>query len=300
MPNIAQHQSAKTTKLLLIGDSGSGKTGSLCSLARAGYKVHVLDLDNGLDIVKNLLTAENTPYPGAAANFDYITLTEPMIRRQVPAVNINAPPARGDVSAPTLIPQPKVWVEISKVLQDWKDGDKSLGPVTSWTEQDVLVIDSLSRASTAAMNFQRGLSGRLTIPPWQSDYHLAQGYVESLLQMLYDTSVQCNVIVIAHVTYIGEETGPLKGYPETLGKALPPKVGRYFNSCLMARSVGQGTNIKRKILTNTSGIVELKNTNPLEVKPEYDLDTGLAEYFRDIRKPIGTAASVVPLAKPGH
>jgi hypothetical protein len=49
MPNLKDHQSSQFTKLLLIGDSGSGKTGALTSLVGAGYKLRIWDFDNGLD-----------------------------------------------------------------------------------------------------------------------------------------------------------------------------------------------------------------------------------------------------------
>ena len=48
MPTLDTHQSSEFTKLLYLGDSGSGKTGSLVSLLKAGYKIKVLDLDNGV------------------------------------------------------------------------------------------------------------------------------------------------------------------------------------------------------------------------------------------------------------
>ena len=38
----------KITKCILLGDSGTGKTGALASLVKAGYKLRVLDLDNKL------------------------------------------------------------------------------------------------------------------------------------------------------------------------------------------------------------------------------------------------------------
>ena len=41
--------------LLLLGDSGTGKTGSLVSLVNAGYKLYMLDLENGSKILHNLI-----------------------------------------------------------------------------------------------------------------------------------------------------------------------------------------------------------------------------------------------------
>ncbi len=58
MPSLSQHQSQNAIKALLIGDSGSGKTGALAPLVAAGYKLHILDLDNGLDVLYNILKTE--------------------------------------------------------------------------------------------------------------------------------------------------------------------------------------------------------------------------------------------------
>lgn len=269
MPSITSHQSATTTKMLYIGNSGAGKTGSLASLAAAGYNLRILDLDNGLDVLKNVLTAENSIYDKSAAErVQFITVTDPM--RMV---------------AGRLIPkQPTVWSRTAGLLNNWVDPEtkESFGPITSWTPKEILVIDSLSMLSDAAMKFILGMNGRLGQRPQQSDWGSAQDLIESLIQMLYDESVKCNVIITSHITYIGPD-GDQIGYPNTLGKALPPKLGRYFNSVLMARSQGQGSGLRRKILTNTSGIIELKNTAPNKVKPEYPLETGLADYFAAVR-----------------
>ncbi len=271
MPRLSNHQSKGTTKLLFIGDSGAGKTGALASLAAEGYKLHIMDLDNGLDVLKNLLTDHSSQYvkqnPKAADNVDFITITDQM-------KNING----------RLVPKTATaWTRAVKLIMDWQDGEIKLGPITTWGQQDILVIDSLTMLSTAALNFILSMNGRLGQRPHQSDWGDGQQLVEGMLQGLYDDGVQCNVIVCCHITFLGEDGGPLRGYPNTLGKALPPKVGRYFNTALMARTVGQGTMQKRKILTNTSGIVELKNTAPMRVLPEYDLSTGLAEYFKAVR-----------------
>lgn len=275
MPALTDHQSARVTKLLLIGDSGSGKTGSLASLARAGFNVRILDVDNGIDVLANLLRDQTSGYgKDALQNVHYSTITDPM-------KNVGG----------KLIPvAATVWQRVAGMLVNWKTDSETFGPLTSWGEQDVLVIDSLTMLSTAALNFVLAMNARLGQQPHQSDWYQGQQLIESLLQMLYDDGVRCNVIVISHITYIGEENGPQHGYPNTLGKALPPKVGRYFNSILMARSSGSGTSTKRQILTQPAGMVELKNTAPTRVKSAYDLGTGLAEYFRDVR---GSAA-VVP------
>ncbi len=257
--------------MLFVGDSGAGKTGALASLAAAGYNLNIIDMDNGLDVLNNLLTDPQSMYykqdPKAAERVNYVTITDKM-------KNVNGRLVPGTATA---------WTRAVKLLMDWQDGDIKLGPLTTWGTKDILVIDSLTMLSTAALNMILSMNGRLGQRPHQSDWGDGQTLVEGMLQTLYDDGVQCNVIVCCHLTFLGEEGGPLRGYPNTLGKALPPKVGRYFNTALMARTMGQGTMQKRKILTNTSGIIELKNTAPMRVKPEYDLATGLAEYFEAVR-----------------
>jgi len=267
VPALSNHQSSSTTKMLLIGDSGAGKTGSLASLAAAGYNLRIADLDNGLDVLSNMLSDAKSPYKDALQRVSYQTLTDPMR-------NIGG----------KLMPRAAtVWNRLVKLLDNWKTETEDFGPLSTWTSQDVLVIDSLTLASAAAMNFVCSMNARLGQQPHQSDWYAAQNLVESLLQMLYDESIKCNVIISSHIVYIGEDNGPQHGYPASLGKALSPRIGRYFNSVLQVRTTGSGTAIKRKILTNSTTMVELKNTAPLKVKPEYDIGTGLADYFADVR-----------------
>lgn len=277
MPALSAHQSSEITKLLLVGDSGSGKTGSLASLAEAGFNLRIVDLDSGLDVLANLLA--KSP---ALSRVHFETITDKM--RNV---------------AGKLVPaQATAWQRTIGLLSNWPE----LGPVTSWGSQDILVIDSFTMLGNAAMNFVLAMNSRLGQRPHQSDWYDAQGMLESLLQMVYDEAVKCNVIITSHIAFIGEENSAVAtGYPMALGKALPPKVGRYFNSILLARSTGTGTGVKRQILTASArmanGIVELKNTAPGRVKPEYPLETGLADYFKAIRGP-GAGASGA--ASPSH
>ena len=60
MPALGQHQSSDIVKMLFIGPSGAGKTGALASLASAGYNLRILDMDNGLDVLANVLNNPKT------------------------------------------------------------------------------------------------------------------------------------------------------------------------------------------------------------------------------------------------
>ena len=271
MGKLSDHPSASVTKMMLIGDNGSGKSGAVASLADAGYNIRMLDLDNGIDVLASLLKDPKAGYKREALDrVEYETITDKM-------KNVNG----------KLIPtKASVWQRSVKLLDNWETETAKFGPISSWTPRDVLVIDSLTMLSTGAMNFICAMNARLGQKPFQSDYGDAQNLVESLMQMLYDDGVNCNVIVNTHITYIGEDGGAQRGYPSCVGKQLPQKIGRYFNSIVMARSVGSGTAVKRKILTNSQPMIELKTSAPTRVKAEYPIETGLADLFRDLQGPV--------------
>lgn len=274
MSKLENHESAQTTKLLFIGNSGAGKSGALASLAAAGYNLRIVDVDNGLDVLANLLRDPKGGYGSEAlGRVEYETITDKM------------KPGPGGKLIPS---KATVWTRAMGLMSNWKTETADFGPLESWGTNDILVIDSLTMLSTAALNMILMLNNRLGGRVEQSDWYSAQQLVEGMCQMLYNEAVKCNVIITSHIKFLGPENMEV-GYPNTLGKALPPVIGRYFNTTLLAKTTGQGAGQKRRILTRTSGQVELKNTAPLNVKEEYPLETGLADYFRDVRTPPGVS-----------
>ena len=272
MPPLSEHQSSESIKMMLVGNSGSGKTGALVSLAFAGYNIRVLDFDSGLDVLANYLKNPKTPgyTPEGLSRVAYETITEPM--KSV---------------AGKLIPSKAiVWQRLGAMLDNWKTSSEDLGPITSWTSKDVLVLDTLTFAAKGAMSFVMSLEGKLGSAPEQQHWYKAQQQVEGLLTKLYDPGIKCNVIVITHLDYKGDDDkSVVEGFPTALGKALRGKVGRYFNSIVLAKSIGQGAQVKRVLRTQAlpGEIIDLKTSAPMNVKVEYPIDTGLAQLFKDLK-----------------
>lgn len=268
MPSLADHPSSRITKLLLIGDPGAGKTGALASLAHAGYRLRIIDLDNGLDVLKNLLLDPKSPYDKTAyRNVSYITITE----------RPKAISAQGGTGVPK---SATVWNRLTATLTNWKNKDEDFGPITSWTPDDILVIDSMTLAGIAAYNFAAvSNEGNPAFKDSRMIYFHAQNYLEYLMQCLYADDIKCNVIVTSHITYLENENSIQAGYPTTIGSRLSAKVGRYFNSVLMVKSEGKN----HRIYTIPASRVELKSSAPLRVKEFYDIKFGLADYFRDVQ-----------------
>lgn len=277
MPTLDQHQSLKTTKLLVEGDSGLGKTGSLVSLLLAGYRIFGLDFDNGFDIVANLL--RNLKRDDLLKMADIYTLTDEFQSSGVHLVPKDA----------------TAWSRMVSLLGNWP----GIGPVQKLGEKDVLVVDSLNFAGRAAMRHVAKLNARVTAPPQIQDYFDAQRMIESLCATLYDSSITCNVIVLTHLREVSKTQQSLdqKGrvttmkiqgteriFPETgAGTAMSPTIGRYFNGVIMVDIIGSGQSARRVFRTVPHENIGLKNPAPGRIPTEMPLETGLAEYFAAVR-----------------
>ena len=291
MPLFTSPRPVRNTKILYFGHTGAGKTGSLCSLAAAGYTVRILDLEAGTELIDDYMTnKEKSIYlrerPGlwtaeqartTPERMSYVTITE-----------------GHRIQGPRSVPKGDSWAKIQNQLNNWRDGDLSLGNISTWESDTILVIDSLSRLCESAMNFQLAMNGRLLTGPQvgtagTNDYTAAYRYILEFLDTLKSEEIVCNVIMICHIATLdvspnrgqGQKSADrnMKGFPQTIGPMLSPKIGQYFNHALQAVE-------QSRIVTSVAGTqdkIELKNVAPLRVKASYPLATGLAEYFRDIR-----------------
>lgn len=125
-------------KIIFMSHSGAGKTCALASLANAGYKVRIIDLDNGIDALLNIMKER---YKASIDNIAYKTITEPMT---IEAGQIKPKKA-------------EIWPGTLRLLQEWE----GLGSPQKWGSDTVLVIDSLSRLGEGAFNYIQSLNGNL-------------------------------------------------------------------------------------------------------------------------------------------
>ena len=257
MPTLDQHQSSKFVKLLYIGDSGTGKTGSLVSLVKAGYKLRILDFDNGLDALVQFVGKE---CPDKMKNVDFITLRD-----------LVTPTEAGPVVTA------KAYVKGTKYLDKWEDGSAP----KEWGEDTILVIDSGTAFGASALAFATSLQPGAKDPrQW---YFAAQKSFENTIGMLTSEAFKTNVIFITHINYKELQENIHKGYPSAVGSALGPTLPKYFNTMVQATVIGMGKNVRRKISTLPTAILDLKNPKPFKIEAEYDLGIGMAELFKELK-----------------
>lgn len=253
MPTLDEHQSSDFTKALYIGDSGTGKTGSLVSLLADGYKLKVLDMDNGLDA---LVYYGKKQCPDKLKNVEFETIRDEY---------------RSTKAGPVVKGGAKAFVESLDVLTRWSEIDDP---------QTVFVLDSGSAWGKSAFEWAKGMNPTAKDPrQW---YFAAQQAIENGIAMLTGPGFRMNVLVITHVNYKELVEGSNKGYANFVGSALGPTVAKYFNTLILAESSGSGQNVRRRIKTMPTGVIDLKVPTP-EIERELPLETGLSTLFSTLK-----------------
>ncbi len=255
MAKLSEHQSSDFTKVLYIGDSGTGKTGSLVSLV-PDYDLRILDLDNGLDVLKAYVKKE---CPDRLDSIDFETVRD----------EFKASKTEGAV------PKPSAFVNSAKLLTEWSDGTKP----SEWGPKTIFVLDTLTTLGNAAYSWAQGMDP--TAKDKRQWYGNGMNAIENMIAMITSDDFKCNVIVIAHINYTELQDGTIKGHPSALGNKLGPKIGRYFNNLVVADKSASG---KKTIRLTPNELVDIKTSAPFAfTEKNLPLETGMADLFRVLK-----------------
>jgi hypothetical protein len=257
VPKLEAANSSTVVKVLLIGDSGTGKTGALASLVKAGYLLHVLDYDNKIaGGILPLLVKRDCP--DLIGNVDY----EPLRDKFKPSP-----------MGPIFDGLPTAFTRGLALLDKWSNGDVP----AKWGAQHVLVVDSLTFLSDAAFNWAKSMNSGAKDPrQW---FYSAQQVVEGTIHMLTSDSFATNVVVTAHVNWQNRPDGTMKGFPASVGSALGPTIPAYFENMAQTHIV----NGKRLIQTTPTALIDLKNPAAFKMLASMPIETGLAGFFSTLK-----------------
>lgn len=261
MAKGSEHKSAAITKMLLVGESGSGKTGALASLAAAGYQLRILDMDNGLDY---LMRHMRKRHPDKIDNIEYVSLRD----------KLKSGGAAGVIAEGI----PKAYTDAVKLMDKWEDGSRP----SEWGPTHILVLDSLTFFAQAAFRWKEALNPAAKEP--RTIFYAAQDAVEEVLALLTSDAMNTNVIVTSHVRWMERQDGTTKAFPTAIGGALSPKIPAYFNSLVLAETVGVGDKTKRQIRTAPTVYMDLKNPAGEDMSPALPIETGLAHFFKTVQE----------------
>jgi hypothetical protein len=251
MPSGNDFANNNYVKMLLIGDSGTGKTGSMLSLLQAGYKLRIIDLDGG---VNTLIQYTRKFAPELLANISYEQ------RRDK---------TKAGPSGISSVGVPKAFNESMTLLDKWTDETSP----AEWGQDHIMVIDSLTALSRAAFAWFARISPSADK---RQVYHQAQQAVLDFLYNITADEFRTNVIIIGHVNYNESQT---KGWAKSVGQAISEDIPALFNNFFQVEKVGSGEKARRVIKTFPSGPVAVKSEIAFDLPKELPLETGLATLF---------------------
>lgn len=223
--------------VMLMGPSGTGKTFSLHTLVEAGLETFCLFLEPGLETLIGVYADEGKPIPKnlhwhylqpKTQGFDQLKATADLIGK----FDLSGLGKMKDVHRS----KNNQMTEMYSVLNDFDDQHTKIkyGPVDSWSNGAVLVIDSLSALVKIAFDMQIGSKPVRDV----SDWGIVQQALMSCIHKLTSGCI-CHVVIIAHVEReIDQVLGGNKITVSVPGKAIAAQILQPFSDVILATRSG--------------------------------------------------------------
>lgn len=219
-------------KILLMGDSGTGKSYSIRSLIKAGITPFVEATEqNAIQALKDLPDGAwhyrfRSPQPdqGFTQVFDMASKINTLSYENLTKVSDPFKQAHNKFL--------DVVADMNKFVCDCHG--KDWGAVSSWGTDRAIVVDGLSGLSDMAMALVVGNKPVRSQPDW--------GVAQNALRMFlnpFTNQIKCTGIIVAHMDREKDEiTGGTTITVKTLGQKLGPDLPRMFSDVIRARREG--------------------------------------------------------------
>jgi hypothetical protein len=222
-------------KVILMGPSGTGKTyalGTAVDWAAANdMEVFVPFIENGRETLMGYWLDRGMEVPACLHWHDQFTTTlsfdqlvsmaDNVGKLSYEAVTKSTDPNRSKNNA---------LLEIFRSCADFPDDrtGKKFGPIDSWSEKRIFIIDSLSELSNAALKTQIGAKPTAAPP----DYGVAQNMLMNFLRKCTQ-ACRCTFILTAHVDReVDVVSGSTKIMVKAVGKALAGEIPQLFSDVI--------------------------------------------------------------------
>lgn len=281
MANAAKLASEVPARILMVGYPGSGKTGALCALANAGYKLRILCFDK----LANMQPLFRFTKPEFLPNID-IALFEDKLKSGSQYVALDG--------------KPTAFEDALKMMMHWKyteaDGTEvDLGRSADWGPDTIVVLDSLTAMGNAAYRRAMALANRTPQNFRDSDYGMAMKEQEAFIEILTSSANKFHLVVLAHLKLVGPkdirkgdddltaslkekiaDIVPTRYYPSALGSALPPLIGQHFSCQVLVKATTKGSRTQRIISVLPGEDIDAK-VPALNMPPTLPQETGLLD-----------------------
>ena len=230
-------------KVILLGDSGTGKTYSIRTLLDAGLTPFIIFTEPGMETIGDVLDQCHYAYiPPAQGSWETLMATAKMV---------NTLPYDGIAKMQDA--NKRSYDEFMKVLEQCNhfidQNGKDWGDVMKFGTDKCLVVDSLSGLNDMASNLVVGGKPVKGMQDWQ----VAQNMLKKLVDKLC-TGCHCTMVLMAHIARNEDQvTWGTTLTVSTLGKSLAPNLPAYFSDVIQTKRSGtdwswdlSGTNIAVK------------------------------------------------------
>lgn len=267
VPDTAHSYTISGPKVLLLGDSGAGKTHSLITLIEAGLTPFIIFTEPGQATIAKALSEHGIPED--KCHWRYISTSSQGWDAMVSmGQKINTLTYDGlSKMADSDRSKYAQWLTVLQTCQNFvcdRDG-QSYGDITKWSTDRVLVIDSLTGLSEMAMNLVVGAKPTKSMPDWM----VAQ---DNLIRFIHKLTndLKCAFVMTAHLERESDEvTGAISLMASTLGRKLAPKLPRNFDEVILAQRVGKEfkwSTVKDNVILKTR-LLPLSDTLPPSFVP---------------------------------
>lgn len=216
--------------IILMGDSGTGKTYALRTLVDAGITPFILFTEPGMEVLGDLKPD--------SYHFNYITAPESNwtglidTAEKVNKFNFDALTKMQDMNRGRY----GQFAEVLRQCNNFTDSrtGETFGDASTWGTDRALVLDSLSGLSDMAMRLVVGGKPTRAMQDWMVAQNLLKSFLDQCTNQL-----RCWFIVIAHLEREKDEiTGGTQIMVSTLGRALAPKIPMFFSDAIQTQRQG--------------------------------------------------------------
>jgi AAA domain len=233
-PPLPTHQRSGS-KVLLLGDSGCGKTYAFRSLPPLGITPFILATEPNIeDVLGDIPCPKLHWHYIAPANPDWETLIDSA--KKINTLPFKALADMGDINKQKY----NQFIQLLEALHNFKCDrcGEAFGDVSKWGPDRALGLDSLTGLNQMAMNLVVGSKPVKSMADWQ----IAMDNLERIINKL-TTDTKAWFILTAHLERETDEvTGGIQLMASTLGKKLAPKLPRFFSD--VVHVIRQGTTFK--------------------------------------------------------
>jgi hypothetical protein len=246
-------------RVLLAGEPATGKTAGIASLANAGFRILLFDMDQNARVIGNYLK------PGHAdihiKTFEVAEISNTNIFASGPK----------DATIKAVAELKK----FTQMLEHWKDGDEDLGPSANLTANDVVVIDSGTFMGDLLLLAAH--EDPKTKKDMRSLYMVAGEYYAAILDYLCGKRMGASVLFLTHIMQTGEKDdqgkfiGKPRDIPVAVGEKASKRMQTYFSDIWYLEVDRAGNRVVQTAATST---VARRTSAPDRIKAVEPYDLG--------------------------